>query len=443
MDAIEKIYLLECKALIATKLNRKAGDDWKQRDLQCLGELIFEETGVLLSLSTLKRIWRGDGQGQPHPATLNALAKFVGYRNWLAFRQNHTASLPHEGKVGKGITVRTGSRNVRLGLMALLLLVFAGFLFLLRSPGSIDNVTSEVVFSGKKVAAEGLPNTVVFDYDLGGAGASRAAIQPTLVCEGRWQISKSHGQHAAVYYKPGLHVASLLLDEKVVRNQSFHIKTDGWLGVVSYGDSEEMPIYIPAKEIQKDGRLYASTRLLKSFRVDTSRTDYAVGFYNVRDFGNLDGGAFTLETKVKNGLAEGGLTCQYVNIMIMCNRGNFNIPLSAFGCVGNLDLELPQRTISGRENDLSGFGCDLSDWNAVCMSVAHGQVQITLNNKRIFGAALDLEPGKIKGMLFQFAGSGAVDFVALYDNRHHLAFVDAFERSHILLSADKPYQSAQ
>lgn len=83
----EKIFLDECKKRVEEKLNWADSSEWKQRDFQNLSELIFESTGVLLSLSTLKRLWKNNTDSIPHPGTLNALAQFLGYKNWVALKQ--------------------------------------------------------------------------------------------------------------------------------------------------------------------------------------------------------------------------------------------------------------------------------------------------------------------------------------------------------------------
>lgn len=78
MPPSESRYIAKCKILIEERLNWPAGQDWTQRDFEYLKDLIFEKTGTLLSLSTLKRLWK-EKPGRPHPSTLNAMANFLDF----------------------------------------------------------------------------------------------------------------------------------------------------------------------------------------------------------------------------------------------------------------------------------------------------------------------------------------------------------------------------
>src|ERR1700722_9051996 len=57
-----------------------------QRDLQTLADAIETRTGVLISLSTIKRLLNGQFSRLPQIATLNALAQYLDYPRWPAFR---------------------------------------------------------------------------------------------------------------------------------------------------------------------------------------------------------------------------------------------------------------------------------------------------------------------------------------------------------------------
>ena len=57
---MEKNFIATCKTLIEGKLNWQDSENWKQRDYEYLSEIIFEKTEILLSVSTLKRIWKNE-----------------------------------------------------------------------------------------------------------------------------------------------------------------------------------------------------------------------------------------------------------------------------------------------------------------------------------------------------------------------------------------------
>ena len=56
------------------------------KDFDTLAEQIFAKLGVMMSPTTLKRIWGYlDNPGEPRHSTLEILARFVGYSSWEAF----------------------------------------------------------------------------------------------------------------------------------------------------------------------------------------------------------------------------------------------------------------------------------------------------------------------------------------------------------------------
>ena len=63
-----------CTKRIEKKFDLPANGSWKERDFQYLSELLFEKTQTRLSVSTLKRIWKGHGDRSPQLYTLNAMA---------------------------------------------------------------------------------------------------------------------------------------------------------------------------------------------------------------------------------------------------------------------------------------------------------------------------------------------------------------------------------
>ena len=101
MDNSETPYVQHIKKLVEEKLGWIESGKWKQRDYWNLLELLEEESGISISLSTIKRIWKPDFEGSPHPATLDVLAQFVDYKNWLDFK-NSTQLITKDKESEKG-----------------------------------------------------------------------------------------------------------------------------------------------------------------------------------------------------------------------------------------------------------------------------------------------------------------------------------------------------
>src|SRR5688500_593201 len=58
----------------------------RQRDFEHLSTDIEKRTGILISVSTIKRLLNGQFNQLPQAATLNAIATYIGYDSWQDFR---------------------------------------------------------------------------------------------------------------------------------------------------------------------------------------------------------------------------------------------------------------------------------------------------------------------------------------------------------------------
>lgn len=75
---------------IEDKLDWGDRKHWQAKDFDNLSELIFNETKIVLSPSTLKRVWgKVNYTSKPNLSTLDTLAKFVGYPDWRAFARSN------------------------------------------------------------------------------------------------------------------------------------------------------------------------------------------------------------------------------------------------------------------------------------------------------------------------------------------------------------------
>ena len=59
-----------------------------QRDFEHISQSIDENTGVLISLSTIKRLLNGEFSRTPQIATLNAIAAYLGFKSWREYKSS-------------------------------------------------------------------------------------------------------------------------------------------------------------------------------------------------------------------------------------------------------------------------------------------------------------------------------------------------------------------
>jgi len=416
----DKILIIQCKNLIEKKLNWDSSNSWKQRDYENLIQLIYKETDILLSLTTIKRLWKTDYDQTPHPTTLNALAKFAGYNDWLEFK-NSQKEIDCQKLETKGESYKLVGY---IAAVTVLILLFVSIWFILSNGNKRE--FSEVEITSRKVISSGVPNTVIFDYDLNNISDSIFFQQSWNPYERRY-ISPNEKHLTAIYYFPGYHVATLISNNEVIKDIPVHITTEGWLMAVRYDPYDIKPGYISTENLIFNGNLHVTAEGLKLNDIEVESKDYWVSFFNVRDFGEIYGNNFELTSRFKNSTEEGGLLCQNVYLYIYCQNSAMLIPFGDTGCAANFNLMLFDNIILGRKNDMSKFGSNMNEWNDLRINVENNICSISLNQKEVIADSFSVDPGKIAGIHFMFYGTGSVDTVLLQDSSGTAVYSDSFE----------------
>lgn len=434
MDNNINAKISECKALIESQVRWGSHEHWKQRDFEQLSDLIFEKTATRLSLSTLKRIWYGQFSNAPQPATLNALAQFAGFRSWNDFRLSNTADNTidiHQASPEieeKGISKNQKRIRILLGTLILCGVVFLIFLLIQEGRGESENLVVKLnpkVNFSHKILAEGLPNTVVFSFDLAKLKADSFFFQQTWDYKTRVSIPAKSKNFTSIYYYPGYHTAKLFAGKTQVAEQKVHVKTNGWQGLITSGMNQSMPVYL--KNAIHNGMLYVPLSELPVQKSISDKGELNVRYYNVSDFQDITGDDFQLSAKIRNDIENGGLTCQDVKFYIACDSGMMIVPFCMPGCVGNLNLVAGDNFLAGRNNDLSALGINLSEWQEIRLVSNQKNIQIKTSTTALT-IPYSKPLGKIKGLMVEFRGSGAIDKISLVNQTKQIMFEWTFDK---------------
>jgi hypothetical protein len=413
----EEEHLNRCRILIEQKLAWGNSGAWQNQDFEALSEKIFAATKVSLSSSTLKRLWgKVRYQSTPNLATLNTLAQFVGYENWRLFVASNQPEHSPAGPV-----VELGRPQVPLpapaparkwpmklgggaaGLAAVLWLVFA-----MPGPKPRTLMVGQVAFTSQLVA-QGVPNTVVFQYSATDSNADSVFIQQSWDPKRRFWVAKDQREYTSTYYYPGYFRAKLILNDSVVREHDVLIETNGWLGTI---DEEPIPHYLPKRRPGPMGEVAITQADLTSLQIRPDTLRWSSLFWVQKDQ-TVPSDNFVLAAEVRHTFGQAQGVCQHSKIVLLCTEGAHVIPLSIKGCVGELNLVLGNQAISGRTNDLSAFGVDFADWVRVRCEVRDRQVRIFLNERLAYRGSFPEAIGQVVGTRIRFAGTGAVRGVKL------------------------------
>lgn len=424
----EDQYISNWREVAEQSLGWGEHTDWSDQDFEKLSKLIFEKTGTMLSITTLKRLWgRVRYDSTPNVATLNALARFVDFNDWRSFKQSVDAAQQPEPV--PNISHKKPYLPASILAAALVIILGALIAWNVRKVKPSDKLSVDthlpVKFESRKVT-DGLPNSVVFDYDVSGMHADSVVLQQSWDPSRSEKIPANGKQHTSIYYYPGYFSAKLIVNGNVKKESPVFIKSNGWIGII---EKKPVPTYLSAAEIHLPGALGVTGKTLAHKTGSPVFNGQAVSFSNVQDFGDITGSDFTLETTLRNTSTPEESSCRKVAIYVLGKQNAIIIPLAAKGCISDLYMFTSSEWINGKEKDLSAFGCDFTRFQNIVCSVKDMKLNITLNNRPIFTAPITQTIGQIIGISFGFEGSGEIRDVKL-SNKVKTVLQDNFADHH-------------
>ncbi|WP_350288765.1 hypothetical protein [uncultured Croceitalea sp.] len=394
----EHQYVQKCLQQIEERLDWGSSDAWHNDMFIELSGVIQQETKILLSPVTLKRVWgRIDYKSAPSITTLNTLAQFAGYQNWRDFKAKGVV------KGGFGI-----SKKIRVNLGVIMLsasimtLIFISF-YSLKSPDNVPQPidASKVVFESRPIS-KSLPNSVVFNLDLSEINADSIHIQQYWDPTKTIPLSANQRQATGQYYLPGYFRAKLIADGKIIKQHDLFIKTEGWLATLDY---QPIPKYLKAED-SEEGKLGLSKTLIEELAANEKPLTST--YHLVEDFKSVSGDNFELRSTIKNSYRDKWAVCQNAAIFILGTKGAMIISFAIPGCTSELGLMMNDVYIDGKEHDLSNLGVDLSEPKEIKIHVKDKKLSIFLENRQLFTGSYREDMGRIAGVRYRFLGAGEV-----------------------------------
>ncbi len=418
-------FLIEkTKKLFESNTGWGDSEEWTNQDFMILSEKIQERTGVALSHVTLKRVWgKVKYDSLPNTHTLDTLVRFLGYENWRDFKSQNgngstvakTAQPIGSNGIHTGIkpVVNKGNpvlkRVLFVGVPVVLIVVV---LFFNESKPNVAN--SNYSFSSKKVVSEGLPNSVIFNFDATKAPGDSVIIQQSWDKHLQVKVSKYQHQHTSIYYYPDYYKAKLIVDGKIVSMHRLLIKSNGWLPIVV---QSPVPVYFNKEDVMTGGKMALPLDKILARNIKMQPEPPTVMYSNVKDFGEIYSDDFVFETSVKDDYHEGAAICQLAKLYILCEGTAVGIPLCTKGCISNVDLLFTNFYTSGKQEDLSAFGVDFNSFVKVRVESKNRKAKIFINDKLVYSVNKDIIKSKIIGFDFTFQGTGSVDYVKMSNGK--------------------------
>lgn len=415
-NSLEIKYIKKCLELIETRLNWGASSEWKGYDFEKLSIEIQEVTTVVLSVTTLKRLWgKLKYTNVPTATTLNTLAKFAGYQDWRTFKYKepleHAATpVPEVAIIDVAVTEKVIKKTFgkwKYWSLGFFLLLIAGCFLLLsnvKTKAPID--TSAYKFSSNKIKLEGVPNSVIFNYDAAAASTDSVFITQSWDVSRKVTVPRQKNIYSTIYYNPGYYRAKLIIENKIVKEHDLMISSDGWMAMIYKNGN--VPLYFKKNEVLKSHKVEVNEELLSRYNLSLQPSLPALRFYNVQDMGGIKNDHFIFETSLKSDFNQGTAACQRVDVLIMCKNDVIIIPLSSKGCIGDLSLYAAGMNVQSKDADLSKFGCDLDQWVELRVESKNRHMRFFVNGEQAYSLTFPNDPTDIIGLQYRFNGTGAV-----------------------------------
>ena len=368
-----------------------------QRDLQTLADGIESRTGVLISLSTIKRLLNGQFSRLPQIATLNALARFLDYPNWQAFRiAQRPVSLPKKQRPPLFLTIAI------ILLTALALLAVK----LVHHP-TLANL-DKAQFSVTKVTGNDLPNSVIFHYNVDSVTADSFFIQQSWDRNRRIRIYKKNYTLTDIYYEPGYHTAKLIANDKIIKTMDVSIPTDRW---VFYAKEQLFKGHVAYITPAKSDTLQLTLADLAAAKLDIQKYKAFIQVYFPSHI-QYSSDDFTLRcrVKVKN---SNNANCPFIMTEIYTQRNFLYFQNWLKGCTSEATVQFAATVLSGKTHDLSGLGTDITTWRQLALTVKAHQATIAIDGAPVYSTPYESSGGMITGLGFSSNGLCAVDSVDL------------------------------
>lgn len=423
----EREYILLCKRLIEEKFHFENGNgSLRQRDLEYLADNIEENSGIKLSLSTLKRLWKKDHEQMPHPSTLDALVSILGFKSWQEFKlkEAEASPVPVSTEPKKSKRIFNPWTILAIGLAVIVL----SWLIAFRS-GKEEKlkpvIKGPISFTGNKTVSRGVPNTVIFNYDLTNVEADSFFFQQSWNNMEKVRIDPKGNSYSNIYYYPGFHRAKLIANDSIVKRFRVHITTDGWMPLVRSSFIDKTPVYLKNNHPVRDGALHTTREDLISSNANFDN-DFMLSYYNIREFENTHSDNFSIDTRVRCD-SNNTAACPGAQLVIVCEEHIFYVTIMDKGCERNVEVKMGEQYRNGIDTDLTAFGRDVHQWQHLQIQVVNKQATIYLDEKPVYTVTFKNDFGKIVGLNYNFGGTGAVDYIRLKSG-DKLVYADEFDK---------------
>jgi hypothetical protein len=406
-----------CCQKVALKVGEKDIVEWKNSDYVRLSGLLHRQTKVNLSENTLKRIFgklKTSTRYYPQKATRDALAQFIGFRDWHEFELLHPIA-KEKNVTDQPATVKQSPINKKkrytlyIGITAFLIALITGLFYFYKNDDLVTNVKLICLNPNGQS-----PHSAIFKLAVKGELTDDSANFTVDFADGkpkRKDFSDSLVNH--YYETPGRYFPVLYHNNTIIDTASVYLQSRGWsiTATMQHDTTRVYPIFHNRITNEKNHLVLAKEVL--DAGVDTNKT-FFVAFANVRPT-TIDADNLQFSTDIKTSANRPGVRCSQVDIVIYGENDRHYLSLIKPECIAWSTFKFSEIQKDGEKSDLRALGYDLSNGGKVSLRIENKNVKLFIEGKEVFKTAYQKPIGKLMGIKFTFAGIGSFHNFQLSD----------------------------
>lgn len=411
-----------CCQKVAEQIGEKPIPDWTNSDYVRLSGLLSRKTSILLSESTLKRIFgksKTPTRYYPQKATRDALAKFIGYRDWYEFEFKNPIIDVKTGLVQKvpaktpGMYKQESNKKMFYFIAFIVLSTFIAIV-LLRKPTTDSDLFAQNI-KLNCINPEGLtPHSAIFKLDAAGPLPDSSSNFSVDFGDGRIRrINLSDSLFNHYYEIPGRYYPVLLYKNKPIDTGYVYLQSKDWSAITSVMKDTTRVYPVLVKNLGLRKPISVSAKEVYSAGVDTNRT-FFVAFSNIKPTA-ISGDNFELTMHVASSENRAGVRCSQADLFIYGEKDKHMFGIIKPECVAWASYQFSENTRSGDKYDLRALGHDLSSGADLKLRIENKQVKLFINDKEVFKTQYHKSIGKIMGIRLTIAGIGHFDSLQITD----------------------------
>jgi hypothetical protein len=409
----EQELVKHCLLAICQKNGFDGQSSMTQRDFELISREIEDRTGTLISVSTLKRLLKGEFGRMPQNATLNAISSYLGSKNWQEYKTS-MQKVVEQPVIGKSMEEGSQSRTWKINwkwagaaVVATGIIVFFSFANLHSKPYGLEKAQ----FGARKTTDASIPNTVVFSYNIDDVQADSFFIQQSWDRRRRVRIYKHSYTLTDIYYEPGYHTAKLIANDSVIKTIDVSIPTGGWFLFAKAMGGKSIPQYIKNDNAVKNGVLSLDRSDLENSQVTiTEEKIFGYTLFPRQLTLSSDDFIFTARARMKEVRNN---HCPFIMYEVFCQRNFLFFKSMPRGCAGETQAQFGEQFFSGQKNDLSSLCYDLSEWQDIAIEVKNKIVTVSIGHKEVYKTTYLHSSGLVTGLGFFSNGLCEVDAVEI------------------------------